>query len=126
MENSKNHILVVDDDDRIRGLLKDYLANNGYIVSTAENAEQAKNKLEYLKFDIIILDDGFQHKSIVAGFNILLTSYQNMFFKDNLFPIGKLRDRKCESKRAERIIITKCPEQKKIHKEKRKDIYYSF
>jgi len=56
MENNKNHILVVDDDDRIRGLLKDYLKDNNYIVSTAENAEQAKNKLEYLKFDIIILD----------------------------------------------------------------------
>jgi two-component system, OmpR family, phosphate regulon response regulator OmpR len=56
MENNKKHILVVDDDDRIRGLLKDYLKDNNYIVSTAENAEQAKNKLEYLKFDIIILD----------------------------------------------------------------------
>ena len=56
MENNKSHILVVDDDDRIRGLLKDYLKDNGYIVSTAENAEQAKNKLEYLKFEIIILD----------------------------------------------------------------------
>ena len=56
MENNKNHILVVDDDDRIRGLLKDYLKDNNFIVSTAENAEQAKNKLEYLKFDIIILD----------------------------------------------------------------------
>jgi two-component system phosphate regulon response regulator OmpR len=56
MENSKSHILVVDDDDRIRGLLKDYLRDNSYIVSTAENAEQAKNKLETLKFDIIILD----------------------------------------------------------------------
>jgi two-component system, OmpR family, phosphate regulon response regulator OmpR len=56
MENNKNHILVVDDDDRIRSLIKDYLVNNNYIVSTAENAEQAKNKLEYLKFDIIILD----------------------------------------------------------------------
>lgn len=56
MENNKNHILVVDDDDGIRNLLKDYLVNNNYIVSTAENAEQAKNKLEYLKFDIIILD----------------------------------------------------------------------
>ena len=56
MENNKNHILVVDDDDRIRNLLKDYLVNNNYIVSTAENAEQAKNKLEYIKFDIIILD----------------------------------------------------------------------
>jgi two-component system, OmpR family, phosphate regulon response regulator OmpR len=56
MENSKNHILVVDDDDRIRSLLKDFLTDNNYIVSTAENAEQAKNKLDYFKFDIIILD----------------------------------------------------------------------
>ena len=56
MENDKLHILVVDDDDRIRSLLKDYLCGNDYIVSTAENAEQAKIKLEYLKFDIIILD----------------------------------------------------------------------
>ena len=56
MENNKKHILIVDDDDRIRNLLKDYLAENNYIVSTAENAEQAKGKLEYLKFDIIILD----------------------------------------------------------------------
>ena len=56
MENEKLHILVVDDDDRIRDLLKDYLKDNNYIVSTAENAEQAKIKLELLKFDIIILD----------------------------------------------------------------------
>jgi len=56
MENNKKHILIVDDDDRIRSLLKDFLKDNNYIVSTAENSIQAKNKLEYLKFDIIILD----------------------------------------------------------------------
>jgi two-component system, OmpR family, phosphate regulon response regulator OmpR len=56
MENNKKHILIVDDDDRIRSLLKDFLTVNNYIVSTAENAAQAKNKLEYLKFDVIILD----------------------------------------------------------------------
>ena len=56
MENNKNHILVVDDDDRIRSLLKDFLTEKNYIVSTAKNAEQAKNRLKYLKFDIIILD----------------------------------------------------------------------
>ncbi len=56
MENNKNHILIVDDDDRIRNLLKDYLSENHYIVSTAENAQQAKEKLQYLKFDIMILD----------------------------------------------------------------------
>ena len=56
MENNKNHILIVDDDDRIRNLLKDYLSENSYIVSTAENADQAKKRLEYIKFDMIILD----------------------------------------------------------------------
>ena len=56
MENNKLHILVVDDDDRIRSLLKDYLSENNYIVSTAENADEAKKKINYLKFDIIILD----------------------------------------------------------------------
>ena len=56
MENNKFHILIVDDDDRIRNLLKDYLSDNNYIVSTAENAEQAKKRITYLKFDIIILD----------------------------------------------------------------------
>jgi len=56
MENSINHILIVDDDDRIRNLLKDYLSENHYIVSTAENADQAKERLGYIKFDIIILD----------------------------------------------------------------------
>ena len=56
MENNKNHILIVDDDNRIRNLLKDYLSENKYIVSSAENADQAKEKLKYLKFDIIILD----------------------------------------------------------------------
>ena len=56
MENKKIHILVVDDDDRIRNLLKEFLSENNYIVSSAENADEAKNKLKYLKFDIKILD----------------------------------------------------------------------
>ena len=56
MENKNLHLLVVDDDDRIRILLKDYLTENDYIVSTAEDAEQAKKKLKYFKFDILILD----------------------------------------------------------------------
>ena len=56
MENNNYHILIVDDDDRIRILLKDYLSEKKYTVSTAENAEQAKNRLEYFKFDLLILD----------------------------------------------------------------------
>ena len=56
MENNKNHILIVDDDDKIRNLLRDYLTENHYIVSTAEDAIQAKERLKIIKFDIIILD----------------------------------------------------------------------
>ena len=56
MANNNIHILIVDDDDRIRALLKDYLSSKNYIVSSAENAEEAKKKIEYLKYDIIILD----------------------------------------------------------------------
>ena len=56
MENNKIHILVVDDDDRIRNLLKEYLNENNYIVSTSEDSENAKVKLKQFKFDLIVLD----------------------------------------------------------------------
>jgi len=56
MENNKIHILVVDDDDRIRHLLKEYLNEYDYIVSTSENAVDAKKKLTHFKFDLIVLD----------------------------------------------------------------------
>ena len=56
MEKIKYHILVVDDDDRIRELVKEYLNENGFIVSTGNCAEEAKIRLKYFKFDLIVLD----------------------------------------------------------------------
>ena len=56
MENNQVHILIVDDDNRIRDLLSEYLKENNYIVSTSENAENAKIKISYFKFDLIVLD----------------------------------------------------------------------
>ena len=56
MENNKTHILVVDDDNRIRDLLKEYLTEKDYIVSTSDNAENAKIKITQFKFDLIVLD----------------------------------------------------------------------
>ena len=50
------HILVVDDDDRIRELVKEYLEENNFLVTTAINSLDAKKKLEIIKFDILILD----------------------------------------------------------------------
>ena len=56
MENNKIHILVVDDDNRIRDLLKEYLTEKNYIVSTSDNAENAKIKITQFKFDLMVLD----------------------------------------------------------------------
>ena len=56
MENKKKHILVVDDDDRIRTLIKQYLNDNNFIVSTASDAEAAKSKISDFNFDLIVLD----------------------------------------------------------------------
>ena len=56
MEKIKYHILIVDDDDRIRELVKEYLNDNGFVVSTGNSAEEAKIKIKYFKFDLIILD----------------------------------------------------------------------
>ena len=56
MKNFKAHILVVDDDDGIRQLVKQYLNQNDYLVTTARNAEEAFKKLKIIKFDLIVLD----------------------------------------------------------------------
>jgi len=56
MKNSDFHILVVDDDDRIRELVKEYLEENNFIVTTAIDAFDAKKKIDIIKFHIIILD----------------------------------------------------------------------
>jgi two-component system, OmpR family, phosphate regulon response regulator OmpR len=56
MAQNKFHILVVDDDDRIRELIKQYLIDNSFIVSTASNAEKAKMLISQFKFDLIVLD----------------------------------------------------------------------
>ena len=56
MEKNKFHILVVDDDDKIRSLIKQYLVEKGFLISTAENAEKAKKIIEIFNFNLIILD----------------------------------------------------------------------
>jgi len=56
MENYKAHILVVDDDDGIRELVKQFLNQNHYLVTTAKSSEDALNKVKIVKFDLIVLD----------------------------------------------------------------------
>ena len=56
MKEFEAHILVVDDDKGIRELVKEYLDRNEFITTTARNAEEAAEKIKYIKFDLIILD----------------------------------------------------------------------
>ena len=67
----------------------------------------------------IILDDAFQHRSVRAGMNILLTEYKDLYTRDFMLPAGDLRDVRVSSKRAHIIVITKCDpdlqEQEKQH-----------
>ena len=57
----------------------------------------------------IILDDAFQHRSVKAGLNILLTEFSNLYAHDFFLPTGDLRDERASAKRAQAIIVSKCP-----------------
>jgi len=59
----------------------------------------------------ILLDDAFQHRSVEPGLNILLTEYSNLFTKDYLLPSGRLREWRGSYKRADIIVISKCPDE---------------
>ena len=56
IQEDKKHILIVDDDDRIRELLREYLQNNNFYTTTAKDSLDSKKKISLLKFDLIILD----------------------------------------------------------------------
>ncbi|MEI6751612.1 MAG: tetraacyldisaccharide 4'-kinase [Paludibacter sp.] len=61
------------------------------------------------KLQLIVLDDAFQHRYIHAGLSILLTDYSNMYSRDLVMPAGNLREWRSGSRRADIIIVTKCP-----------------
>jgi len=76
--------------------------------------EKRKTAIEWIaakhpSINLILLDDAFQHRAVKADVNLLLTTYQNPFFNDALFPSGNLRDIKVRAKDVDAIIVTKCP-----------------
>jgi tetraacyldisaccharide 4'-kinase len=60
--------------------------------------------------ELVILDDAYQHRYFIGDLNILLTTYQRPFYSDFLLPMGRLREGRAGAKRADAIIVTKCPE----------------
>lgn len=59
--------------------------------------------------DVILLDDAFQHRSVKPGLNILITDYSRPFYKDFILPFGRLREGRSAYRRADIIIVSKCP-----------------
>lgn len=64
---------------------------------------------EYPAIDLVLLDDAYQHRYTARDFNILLTEYNRPFFKDRVLPFGLLREYRRGYKRADCIVVTKCP-----------------
>ncbi|MBD3635853.1 MAG: tetraacyldisaccharide 4'-kinase [Crocinitomicaceae bacterium] len=65
---------------------------------------------EHEDIEVLLLDDAFQHRKIFAGVNILLTDYSDPYYKDFILPVGNLRESRSGKKRADIIIVTKCPQ----------------
>ncbi len=83
-------VLVAVDNNRVEGVKKIIASNNGT--------------------EVIILDDGFQHRKIKPGFSILLTDFERLMIRDHMLPYGNLREGIHNMRRADIIIITKTPD----------------
>lgn len=88
-----------------------HLSHPDIAVSVCEKRIEAIPQLLYDRPEtkLVILDDAFQHREIVAGFNIILTDYANLYTRDFFLPTGDLRDQKESASRADVIVVTKCP-----------------
>jgi tetraacyldisaccharide 4'-kinase len=73
---------------------------------------------------VVLLDDAFQHRAVKPGMNILLSDYNRMFTHDFIAPMGNLREYRNAYKRADAIVVTKCPEQ--LNQTKAKEIIESI
>ena len=81
------------------------------IVSVDADRKNGILQLKQLKSppEIVLLDDAFQHRKVEGGFNMLLTSFQNLYVDDVMLPTGNLREKVSGADRAQVIIVTKCP-----------------
>lgn len=85
----KSDVLVAVDSNRLNGI---------------KNLRSLEDKPE-----IVLLDDAFQHRKVKAGLSVLLTTYSNPYYLDFVLPTGNLRESKTGARRADIIVVTKCP-----------------
>ena len=87
--------------------LQFYKKFNSINVAVDENRVHGIHQMQ--TSDVILLDDAFQHRKVNAGFHILLTKYSDLFSNDFILPMGNLRERRVGVKRADVVVVTKCP-----------------
>jgi tetraacyldisaccharide 4'-kinase len=82
------------------------------LVAVDRNRVNGVNKILQVnpETEVIILDDGFQHRSITPGFSILLSDFERLIVRDHIMPYGSLRESRINMRRADIILITKSPE----------------
>jgi len=82
------------------------------IISVDENRRDGIQRLltQFPELKVVLLDDAFQHRKVKPGLSILLSDYGKMFYDDYLLPVGTLREWRSGKKRADIIVVTKCPD----------------
>lgn len=109
---------------------------NKIVVAVSENRVKGiRHLIKFFKCRVILMDDGFQHRQVRPGFSILLTDFNDPYTSDFLLPAGNLREPRSGAKRADIIIVTKCPDAfsvkqrdailDKIHPKPNQKVYFS-
>jgi tetraacyldisaccharide 4'-kinase len=84
---------------------------NKFVIGVCEDRVMgAKKMINDLELSVLLLDDAYQHRAIKPGFNILMTDYNDPYFKDYLLPAGNLRESRSGANRAQIIMVSKCPD----------------
>lgn len=80
-------------------------------VHVSENRKMAIATMDRSENHLLLLDDAFQHRKVKAGLSILLSEFNDPFFRDYILPVGNLREGRRGAKRAHILVFTKCPEE---------------
>lgn len=114
-----------------------YRKFDGLMVAVDANRQKGIAQLMALSNtpQVILLDDAYQHRKVKAGFNILLSSYDNLYYKDIVLPSGNLREPRSGARRANVVVITKCPKtlseeaktkiKRKLHLDAHQQVFFS-
>ncbi|MFY0688597.1 MAG: tetraacyldisaccharide 4'-kinase [Cyclobacteriaceae bacterium] len=92
-------------------MLFNHYNHSNVSVNVGENRAMSIPEIlwEHPKNDVIILDDGYQHRTVIPTFSVLLTTFEKPFYSDYVLPSGTLRECRKNANRANAIVVTKCP-----------------